>query len=345
MPESHRALQLGLAAMALALAGGCSKPDALEARLDAIAQHAKEEGELNGNVLIARGAKVLYEQSFGPADVEADVDNTAATRFAIASISKPFTAVLVMQLVAAGKLTPQTQLAAIFPTLAGKPAGLVTIHQLLTHTSGIGELISRHPMSRMTVRDLESALLKPNADFEYSNTGYVCLALVVEALTGGSYEAALQRGIFTPAGMNDSGVLRTGKKVKGLARGHRGMVGLAPVVWDFAPEAVDGAGSIYSTARDLWRFDRALAANLILSRKAQALMYTRHVAGRHGYGWFLSEQDGQYYPWHSGDMAGYSVSFVRKIQSDETIIILGNTAGTDAQALQKEFLRVLQPAP
>jgi len=329
----------------LALSGACSEPVTLESRLDDVAQHAKEQGELNGNVLIARGDQVLYERSFGPADAAEQLDNTPDTKFSVASISKSFTAVLVMQLVQAGKVAPASQLSTILPNLAGKPAGAITLHQLLTHTSGIKELISRDPMKRMTRLDLESAVIKPHAGFEYSNTGFVCLALIVEQLTGDSYEAALQRGIFTPAGMNDSGVLRTGRKVAGLARGHRGVIGLVPVDADFAPEAVDGAGSIYSTARDLWRFDRALAAGKILSREMQGLMYRQHVPDRYGYGWFLSEQGGRYYPWHSGDMAGYSASLVRQIQRDEAIIILGNTGSTEARVLQKEFLQLLKAQP
>jgi CubicO group peptidase (beta-lactamase class C family) len=345
MFEDRRARQWIALAMACAVVSGCSRPDSIEEQLDAIAQHAREEGELNGNVLITRGAKVLYERSFGTADLESERSNSAATKFAIASISKPFTAVLVMQLVEAGKLTPQTRLETIFPELAGKPAGGITIHQLLTHTSGIPELISRDPHKRITAGDLASVTLKPGAEFEYSNTGYVCLALVVEAVTGESYEAAMQRGIFTPAGMDDSGVLRTGKEVPGLARGHRGTIGLETVNFDFAPEILDGAGTIYSTARDLWRFDRALAAGKLVSAGTQALMYTQHVRERHGYGWFLSEQGGLYYPWHSGDMNGYSTSFARQVQRDEAIIILGNSAGTQARELQKEFLQALKQMP
>jgi CubicO group peptidase (beta-lactamase class C family) len=345
MHENHRSLQWVTVAMACAVASGCGGPDPIEEQLDAIAEHAREEGELNGNVLITRGAKVLYERSFGTADLASGRANAADTRFAIASISKPFTAVLVMQLMEAGELTPETRLEKIFPELAGKPAGELSVHQLLTHTSGIPEIISRDPRKRITSQDLASLTPKTGADFEYSNTGYVCLALVVEALTGGSYEAAVQRGILTPAGMGDSGVLRTGKTVPGLARGHRGTLGLEPVNLDFAPEIVDGAGSIYSTARDLWRFDRALAEGRLVSARTQQLMYTQHVRDRHGYGWFLSEQGGQYYPWHSGDMNGYSASFARQVRRDEAIVILGNSAGTQARALQKEFLQALKHVP
>jgi CubicO group peptidase (beta-lactamase class C family) len=334
-----------LAVVVVLLAGACSESSSLEGKLGAVAENAKDEGELNGNVLITRGDKVLYERSFGPADATTDVDNTAETKFLIASLSKPITATLVMQLVEAGKLTPETVLSAIFPLLRDKPAGLITIDQLLTHTSGIEELISANPTRRITPEDLVAATVTGPGAFQYSNTGYVVLVLVIEAVSAQPYETALAKGIFNPAGMTNSGVLRTGKKVKNLARGHHGIIGLEAIDLDFAPEAVDGAGSIYSTARDLWKFDRALRAGTILSPRAQALMLVQHVPDRHGYGWFLSEQGGRYYPWHAGDMAGFSASFARTPDRDEAIIVLGNTAATQAKGLQKQFLQLLSEHP
>jgi len=327
------------------LLASCSKPDTLEGRIEAVAEHANEEGELNGNVLITRGNTILYEHSFGPADAADDVDNTPDTRFMITSLSEPFTAVLVLQLVAAGKLATDTPLAAVFPVLVDKPAGSITVHQLLTHTSGIDELISHFPGRRITPADLTLAMVNRDGGFNYSNTGYVCLSLVIEAVSGQSYEALLIDRIFKPAGMNDSGVLRSGRKIRHFARGHHGVVGLEAVDLDFAPEAVDGAGSIYSTARDLWRFDRALKANALLSARMQELMFTQHVPGLHGYGWFLSELGGHYYPWHAGDMAGYSASFARQLERDAAIIVLGNTAATDARGLQQQFLQLLNAQP
>jgi D-alanyl-D-alanine carboxypeptidase len=335
-----------IAALALGLAlAACSKPPTAGGALEEVATKAIASGEFNGNILIARGGVTLYEASIGTANVETGATNTPDSRFAIASVSKPITAVLVMQLVEQGKLSTDTRLDAITPKLITTPAGAITIHQLLTHTSGIAEQISADPWHRITFDHLRTATIKPVNGIAYSNTGYVVLALVIEQVTGVSYEAALQAGIFGPADMRDSGLLRTGKTPDKFSVGHHGQLEVAAAAFDFAPEAVDGAGSIYSTTRDLLKFDRALAANKLLKPGTQARMLQQHVPERYGYGWFLNEQGGRYYPWHSGDMAGYSAAMARQIHRDEVVIVLGNTAATKAKDLQRDFLKVLKGQP
>jgi CubicO group peptidase (beta-lactamase class C family) len=321
---------------------GCEASTTSGNEFEAITEKAVASGEFNGNILIAKGGVVLYEASIGTANVDTGAKNTKDSRFLIASVSKPFTAVLVMQLIELGKLKPETRLDAVSIALVGTSAGAITIHQLLTHTSGIEERIGRDPWHRLTLADLKDARVKKVDGIEYSNTGFVCLALVIEQLSGSSLESALQTGIFGPAGMRDSGVLRTGKIPDKFSVGHHGQLEVESAKLDFAPEAVDGAGSIYSTLGDLLKFDRALAANTLLKPETQALMYQQHVPGRYGYGWFLSEQGGRYYPWHSGDMGGYSASMARQINRDEVVIVLGNTAATHARELQREFLQVLK---
>jgi CubicO group peptidase (beta-lactamase class C family) len=136
--------------------------------------------------------------------------------------------------------------------------------------------------------------------------------------------------------------MHAGRTPDNLSVGHRGQVELEVAKLDFAPEAVDGAGSIYSTTRDLYKFDRALASGKLLKPETVALMHRQHVPDRFGYGWFLSEQGGQYYPWHAGDMAGYSASLARQIHRDEVVIILANGAATDARELQGKYLKLLK---
>jgi D-alanyl-D-alanine carboxypeptidase len=342
---SSRAVLAPLLSLAFSLTSGCGSPPALPEQLAAISAEAHAAGELNGNVLIARGGEILHEASFGVANADTKTPNTSSSRFPIASISKPFTAVLVLQLMEQGKLRPDTRLDGIAPGLANTPAGAITIHQLLTHTSGIEELISRDASKRITFEDLARASVRSAGEFEYSNTGFVCLALVIERLTGSKYEDALRNGILAVAGMHDSGVLRGDRTPAGRSVGHRGQTELEVATLDFAPEAVDGAGSIYSTARDLLAFDRALAAGKLLKPETLALMHRQHIPGRFGYGWFLSEQGGAYYPWHAGDMAGYSTSLARQIHRDEVVIILANGAATDARGLQQQYLRALKGAP
>lgn len=331
---------------ALILLAGCGASAPLDQQIGTIIRSAHEDGKFTGMVLVTRKDQTVYEQSFGLADLEKNIPNAADTRFLAFSVVKPMTAVLVFQLVDTGKLRLTDALDSFFPNLKGKPAGGVTLQQLLTHTSGISEVISQHLERRITPRDLETAVVKRNADFEYSSTAYVILGLVVEAVTGRSYETLIQESIFTPAGMKDSGLARTGRSTPNLARGYQLKAGTpVPAELGVAIEALDGAGSLYTTARDLWRFDRALAKETILSRKMQDLMLSQQVKGRFGYGWFLSEQGGRYFPWHKGDYRGYTAIFVRQIHRQETIVILSNLQDADVVELRTKILRVLKATP
>jgi CubicO group peptidase (beta-lactamase class C family) len=330
---------------AFALFAGCDAHSAgtLEEQVSRVLESASQSGKFSGTALVTRKGETIFEGSFGFADREKKLPNLATTRFLVFSIAKPFTAVLVFQQIDAGKLHLGDTLASVFPNLVGKPAGALTLQQLLTHTSGINEVMSAHRDRRITARDLEAATVAPNAGFEYSSTGYVCLGLVLETVTGRPYETLLREGIFEPAGMHDSGLLRTGVITPGLARGYRLNSGQpAPVELDVAPEALDGAGSLYTTARDLWRFDQALASEKILPRKTQELMLSQQVKGKYGYGWFLDEQGGKYFPWHKGDYRGYTAIFVRQIHRQEVIVILSNQEETDVLGLRTKILRALK---
>jgi CubicO group peptidase (beta-lactamase class C family) len=323
-----------------------SPTDSLADRIDAVLRPAYEAGRFSGNVLITRRDQVVYERSFGQADLEKNIPNTAGTRFLGFSVVKPLTAVLVFQQLEAGKLHLTDTLESFFPDLRGKSAGRLTLQQLLTHTSGISEVISGHLDRRITPRDLAAATVDPKAGFEYSSTGYVCLGLVLEAVTGRSYESLLQEKILDPAGMKDSGLMRTDRGVPGLARGyHRVGNKVAPAELGVAMEALDGAGSLFTTARDLWRFDQALEAETLLSRRMQDLMVSQQVKGRYGYGWFLAEQGGRYFPWHKGDFRGYTAVLVRQIHRKETIVILSNLEETDVLGLRTKLLQILKAEP
>lgn len=318
----------------------------LDRQIGQVLEAAHRDGKFNGTALVVRRGQTLYERSFGLADQERSVPNTADTRFLAFSVLKPMTAVLVFQQIDAGKLKLADTLATFFPNLAGKPAGRISVQQLLTHTSGISEAISAHPDRRITAVDLEAATVKARAGFEYSNTGYVCLGLVLEKVAGQTYEALIREKIFEPAGMKDSGVLRSGVVVPGLARGYRRNSGqLVPTELGVVPEALDGAGSLYTTARDLGRFDAALANDKLLSRKTQDLMVSQQIKGQYGYGWFLSEQGGKYFPWHKGDYRGYAAVLVRQIHRQEAIVILANIEETDVLGLRTKILQALKANP
>jgi CubicO group peptidase (beta-lactamase class C family) len=315
----------------------------IDFQIEWVLERAHERGEFSGRVLVAREGEILVERSYGLADVEEGIPNTPDTKFPIGSLAKPITAVLVLQQMEAGRMSPEQSLAEVFPALSGTPVGAITVHQLLTHTSGIEEVISRDPQNRITPEDLRTANLNPDSGFEYSNSGFVCLALILEAVTSLPYETLVEQQVFEPAGMRSSGVARTGRDVDGLAKGYgREGEALVQIGLDFAIEVTDGAGSLYSTVRDLYRFEEALAGGVLISQQSLELMGEQHVRGRFGYGWFLNEQGGMYYPWHTGELPGYASGYARQIHRGEAVLILSNIHGQQVRQSQSLILRLLK---
>jgi CubicO group peptidase (beta-lactamase class C family) len=305
-------------------------------------ESAHAQGDFNGSVLITRGTEELYRASFGLADEQRRLANTGATRFMAYSISKPMTAVLVFQQIAAGKLQLGQRLEASHESLRGTPVGAITIGQLLSHTSGIDDVIGAHRDRRITFADLEDARVRDAGKVNYSSAGFVILALVLESVTGLTYRDLIQQHIFDPAGMKDSGLLRTGASVEGLALGHSMTKGKRqPAPLRVAPEALEGAGSLYTTTADLARFDKALSSGALLSQEMQRQMYTR-VTDEKAYGWSLGEQGGRYFPWHQGSYTGFTAVFVRQIHRREMIAILCNDQDVDVLALRTQVLRLLK---
>jgi CubicO group peptidase (beta-lactamase class C family) len=331
-----------LAALAALAACESAANPPLPAQLDAVFREAHADGEFNGTVLVTRGDAIVYQASFGFADRDRKVANAADTKFLAFSVNKPMTAVLVFQLIDGGKLRLDDRLDRFFPNLTGKPAGAITLRQLLSHTSGIEEIIDRHRDRRITPRDLEAATVRAAGSYSYSSSAFVCLALVLEAVTGRGYAQLLEDGILRPAGMTDSGVLRSGIPVAGLAIGYRNTDGkdvISPL--GVPPEVLEGAGSLYTTARDLGRFDQALNDERILSRAMQELMVTPQVNDR-AFGWSLGEQGGKLFPWHQGSYRGFTAVFVRQVHRHEMIAILSNDQDADVLGLRIQVLRVLK---
>lgn len=335
-----RSLFAFLSVWVLVACGGTADQP-VPAKLESLFHAAAADG-FNGSVLVARGDAVLYRGSFGKADEQADAANTDDTRYPALSLNKPMTAVLVFQQIEAGKLTLDQRLDTVFGNLSGKPAGAITLEQLLSHTSGIEEVISAHRDRRIVPADLEGARVDKAGTYAYSNTGFVCLALVLEAVTGLSFAELLRERVLEPAGMANSGTLRSDVEVPGLAMGYLEAAGRRePQPLDVPPEILDGAGSLYTTTGDLANFDRALTSGKLLSAEAQKLMYSR-VTAEGGYGWSLSEQSGEYFPWHKGAYRGYTAVFVRQIHRREMIAILSNDHEADVLGLRTQVLRMLK---
>lgn len=329
-------------ALALLL-GGCGAAVPPAQQIDAIVTDAAAGG-FSGTVLVARGGQSLYRKQVGLADRARGTPIHAGTRFPIASVSKPFTAVLVMQLIERGRLKASDRLDAIFPAARHSAVAGVTVGQLLSHTSGIEELTERHLDRPLVPADLAAARLShPPRSFHYSSAGYVVLKLVIEKVGGQPFADRLAEQVLKPAGMADSGVLRSGVAVDRLAIGYGrdGAVARLPV----RIELLDGAGSLYATAGDLAKFDRALADGRLLSAESLKAMTARHTAEgdtEWGYGWALAEQGGRWYSWHKGDLPGYSAALARQLHRDSVVVILANGENADVSEMRRQIMRVLK---
>ena len=170
--------------------------------------------KFNGSVLVARKGKILYQEQTGYADMEFKVPVSVHTKFEIASLTKPFTALLVLRLVQEGKLQLDDKLTKYLPEVTRPDAQAITVHHMLSHTSGIQDYVGISPefASWTDKKVLEELAKTPiqfvaGAQFQYSSSTYILLRIIIERVTGKSYEENLKQYVLDPAGMTETGVI------------------------------------------------------------------------------------------------------------------------------------------
>jgi CubicO group peptidase (beta-lactamase class C family) len=314
-------------------------------RINELMMRYEELGLFSGAVLAAEGGEVLYESAFGMANRELGVPNTADTRFRIASISKPFTTVLVLQMVEDGKLSLDDTLAELLPGYSGEGADRITVEQLLTHTSGlVGENavenledIERHHWTKEELLELVTGYplaSRPGKRYRYANFGYLLLAAILEEVSGHSYAELLQDGICEPAGLTSTGVDVTAELVDSRAAGYHyysetGVVNAPFIEMSF----VYGYGQLLSTAHDLFLFERALRSCELLSFENTQYMLAadsrREPLGSSGH-----EEDVFRY---GGSVNGFLCSTHSYIQDDRFVAVLSNVKDSRGGTLPSTF--------
>lgn len=271
---------LSACALAAVLALGCNvlaaEDDPAE-RIEKLLSDYEQGDFFSGAVLAAQGDSVVFEGAFGLANREWGIRNTLDTRFRIASITKPFTQILVLQQVESGTLRLDDVISDHIPEYAGPSADVITVEQLLTHTAGIVgewavedlEQIERHHYTHESMLELVSGYdlwFEPGSRWGYSNFGYSVLAIILERASGLSYAELLEAGICEPAGMTDTTVDVTDALIERRASGYhfipdQGIVNAPLLEMTFC----FGAGHLLSTVGDLYRWDRALRAGAFLN--------------------------------------------------------------------------------
>ncbi len=308
----------------------------LTRKFDEYLNAVEKHGVLSGAALVARDGKILFSKAYGLANKELDVPNTPQTKFRIASNSKQFTAAAILLLQEHGKLNVQDPISKFIPDCPGAWKE-ITIHHLLAHTSGIAN-ITDFPEFRklmpnpMTPEELVALFktkpldFQPGEKFNYSNSGYIMLGYIIEKASGESYENFLQKNIFAPLKMHNSGYDHATTILKHRASGYSRRDGQ----WINTPY-IDmsipiGGGSLYSTVEDMFLWFEALFNDKLLSAKSRELMLTPNKNSR-GYGLAIGQQYSRQFIGHSGGINGFSCFIVRYPAEKLTVVVLRNTDG------------------
>lgn len=323
-------------------------------RVQTVLKAAHLAGDFYGAALVALDGKIVYQGAFGPADAEWNVPNAPDVHHGIASLTKSFTAHVVMALADRGAVKLDDALSVHMPEFEGRRIGGITLRQLLSHTAGIGDHLQfvNEEIPAETSKRWEGfsgasiAMFKdfapyaklvevPGERFHYSNDGYVLLGLVVEAVTKKSFEQNLRDLLLDPAKMAASGINHHKTILPRRARSYRlenGALQNAP--WDDSGSHFS-AGGMYSTVGDLYRWDRALRDGSVVSKAAQASMTTPmkgeawNVFGfqQYGLGWWLKTHEtlGRL-AMHPGASPQYSAVVVRGLDRDLVIVALANVS-------------------
>jgi len=331
---------------------------ALNKSLDSLFKVYSRRFSFHGNVLVSYNGMLSYNKAFGTADFQKDTPLQIDSKFQIASVSKQFTAVAVMMLEEKGRLSYQDTVSNIIKNF---PYERVTIKQLLHHTAGMPNYmwLLEHKWDQdkkaynddiVHLMDKHNTNLyfRPGYRYDYSNTGYAVLALVVEKVSGKRFADFMEDHVFDPLEMNDTFVYSNAldrdypQRLQGYYRRWHRYNPIRETVHD----GIVGDKNIYSTVRDLYKWDQALYKNSLLSNESLEKAFTPlKVRGKweypYGFGFRIKTVNDKKVVYHTGLWEGFRSNFMRYIEDQNTIIILNHTNINVNNILVKKIERLL----
>jgi CubicO group peptidase (beta-lactamase class C family) len=361
-PASPACIVLFLVACALSPSDAwcAATPDERAARFDDMVSHYARCGYFRGTVLVAQHGQILYAKGFGDANQVTHTPNTTQTKFGIASITKQFTAALVLQQGAAGRLHLDGTVSDYLPWYRKDTGRRITVDQLLHHTSGLppdynAPEFSDSPQACRHYEPLEFAarfcqpdlMAEPGAKWAYSNCGYVLLGLILERMSGKPFDQLLSEQLLAPLGMEDTGMDRNDLAQMGGACGYTRHAGPRYTPGPNLDHAhIFSAGAMYSTAKDLLRWNEALSSTNFFPQEILTAMFTPGLA-HWADGWFVSRipqgqpGTGNLLAEMRGDTPGNFFTWVlRYPEQDAVVIVLRNGYGS-TEHLEENLQAVL----
>lgn len=311
-----------------------------------------ELGEFNGSILIVEDGELIYENTLGFANFETKEPLDGDMPFYLASLAKQFTAMGIMMLVEEGRINYEDKIGRFLPLIPDLYKD-ITIHQLLTHTSGVKDYfklgIMKPDLKNIDVYEglvnTKQLNFSPGAKYQYSNSGYVLLAMITQIASGQLYETFMQERIFTPLNMDHSYVLTERTNQINYVKGYTAK--LKPNDYDLFTY---GDGGIFSTASDLLKWHNALQNNTLVSSKSLLSAYkpvelANGQKRRYGYGWEIGNNLYGKLVFHTGGLAGYRTYIERQLDSSNVIIILTNTSNTHILEIRNKLVKIIDNRP
>lgn len=328
-------------------------------KINELVELYSEYDMFSGAILVVDQGEIIYKNAFGMANMEWDIPNKVNTKFKIASMTKSFTALLIMQLVAENKLDLHKPISTYLTDYPKENGIQITIHHLLTHSSGIGRdaaNLEKYNTPQAMVGKFANVPLqfKPGTGFKYSNSGYTLLGYILETITEKSYEELLQEKIFKPLKMKNSGFFRHRPLIKNMAYGYYLNFGEY-----YDNESSDGAtayaaGAIYATVEDLFLWDQAINTETLLPKKYRDQILKKHIVdgnAHYGYGWELRDKpigttlEKVKTVGHSGSIGGFRSMYTKIPSRNASIIILNNTSHSFRNSLTTAITGILYNKP
>jgi CubicO group peptidase (beta-lactamase class C family) len=320
------------------------------ARLDSVAKSYRSGDAFMGSVLVVEGDRVLLDKGYGLASVEWNIPDAPDVKFRLGSLTKQFTATLVLLLQQDGKLNIEDPVSKYLPD-APKAWEKITLKDLLGHTSGIPNFTDDKEFGewRMNARTHEQLIaffrnkplvFEPGSKFSYSSSNFEVLGAVIEEVSGKSYEELLRTRIFEPLGMKNSGLDSDELVLTKRAQGYmleKGKLQLARSESMTVPWA---AGSIYSTTGDLLLWERGLFGGKVLNEASLKAM-TTSGKGEYGLGVFVAQMKGLKTVLHGGGIEGFNTQLIYIPDRKLAIVVLANVNGSAAQEIADKLLTVV----
>jgi CubicO group peptidase (beta-lactamase class C family) len=333
-------------------------PKNADKRIDEVIEQLHKTRGFNGNVLVAKHGKIIYERALGWADYLHRDSLKINSQFELASVTKTMTSTAILMLLERGKLTLDDNVKKFFPDF---PYDGITIRLLLTHRSGMMNYVyftddlyrAQHLNQRKGITNADEMALiakykpnpfnKPNARFLYNNSNFMVLGSIIEKVSGIPYSQFMKENVFIPAGMQHTAVYSKAvyDKIPVDVVGHDRGQWKYSVAQNFLDGPVGDKG-IYSTVGDLYLFDRALRAGRLLKPATMDSAYVPrnpmiHGHFSYGYGWRIFQAPGQQVIYHTGWWHGFRHIFLRDIKDDITIVLLTNLSNGSLLKLDDLF--------